>query len=512
MNAIAVLYGGRLSDEAFETVFSGRHALARALEGVSAFPGVTKTVLLGADGREYPGISGNIQVIRAGDWTKKRLLECLGELAAGFDLTYFAWADCPFLDRDLAGAMAERHIRYGAEYSYGDGWPYGFAPEILSPGTAAILAKITGDSDGPVERDALFSVIQKDINAFDIETEISPVDLRGCRLTLAADSRRNLLLLTRLAGAGLSGAAGAAEVITGNPELLRTLPAFFPIQVSGPCPQACSLCPYPKFGSVRGTPITERADFMDLGQFESILDSIAGYSGDGVIDLSLWGELSLHPEKIPLIKAVLDRPELSLIIETSGLGWSPDDLEAIAGAAAAAKPRKNRMAPVSWILSLDAHDPGRYREVRGDGYAEAAGCAKAVLGLFPGDTYVQAVRTKGSEDDTEAFYRSWKEAGAQVIIQKYDSFSGYLPDLQASDLSPLHRFPCWHLMRDLPVLIDGTVRVCREDLEGTCILGNLFTDSIDDIWKKGDELYGAHYSKKYPGICADCDEYYTYNF
>ncbi|MDR1249842.1 MAG: spiro-SPASM protein [Treponema sp.] len=511
MKALAALYGGSLSPEAFSPSFSGKTALAMALERAACFPGVSALVLLGTEGEAYPDLPAGATLVSRPAWTKKLHLQTLSELSEGYDLTYFAWADCPLLDPVLAGRVAERHLRYVAEYSYADGWPYGLAPELLSPGTAGILAKILGDDDGPVERDALFSAIQKDINAFDIETEISPVDLRSHRLALAADSRRNLLLLSGLREAGLSAADDADRIIAGRPDLLRTLPAFYPIQVAGPCPQACSFCPYPQFGTGAGG-VTGRKDFLDPGLFAALLDRIVEFSGDGVIDLSLWGELALHPQKSELAAAILDRPELSALVETSGLGWTTAEMEGLAERACRSLPGKNHLPRLSWIVSLDAADSGRYREIRGSGFTEAAECARTLTRLFPGNAYVQALRVKGAEDDIEQFYRSWQEAEAKVIIQKYDDFCGALPKLQAADLSPVRRHPCWHLMRDMPILIDGRVPLCRETLFDGEMLGNVFTEDLAIIWARGAAFYRDHCGKLYQGLCAECDEYYTYNF
>jgi spiro-SPASM protein len=522
MNALTVLFAGRLASQAGEPVFSGKSALALSLEQARKFPGTAKIALLGREGEDYPGITSLDELALRPRWTKKSFLETLSILSQGFDLTYVAWADCPFLDPGLAGDIAERHLRYAAEYSYADGWPYGFSPEILSPGTAGILLKISGDDDGPVERDCLFSVLQKDINAFDIETEISPVDLRQHRLTLAADSKRNLLLLTRFleAAGGIPAAKDAEGIIAGKPGILRTLPNFYPVQAAGPCPQACPLCPYPQFSP---GPVTERRDFIEPAVFETLLEKIAAFSGDAVIDLSLWGELALHPQKMELIRMVLARPELALVVETSGLGWKTGDFEAALALASGASSagRISPMPPLSWIVSLDAADPRRYREVRGAGFAEASAAAKNLLALFPGDTYVQAVRTQGAEDDIEQFYRSWKETAprgsANIIIQKYDDFCGILPKKQASDLSPVQRQPCWHIMRDLPVLLDGRVPLCREDLstlrgDNRRTLGNVFTETLETIWDRGLPFYDEQSQKNYRDICAGCDEYYTYNF
>jgi spiro-SPASM protein len=520
MNALLVLFAGHLSNEAFQPLFEGKNSVTLAVEQAKKFPGTGKTVLLAQEG-DFSFLNG-VEIEQRDFWTKRSLLEKIAELQEGFDIAYFAFADCPFPDPVLAGAIAQRHLRYAAEYSYADGWPYGLAPETLSGGTAAILAKITGDEDGPVERDILFSIIQKDINAFDIETEISPVDLRCHRINLCADSKRSLLLLKNFiaaCGERIPAASDVQRIVEQQPQILRTLPSFYPIQVSGKCPQNCSLCPYPAFKDKAAG-----GEFMDSGKFELLMDKIAAFSNDAVIDLSLWGELSLHPQKMKLIESVLSRSGLSLVIETSGLSWKTEELEKCAELAQRTKPGYGFPAPLSWIVSLDTADPQRYTELRGEGFAEANECAKKLLSLFPNDCYVQAVRVRDGEDDTERFYRHWKEGcpngDKNIIIQKYDHFCGRLEKRQASDISPVIRQCCWHIMRDMPVLIDGTVPLCREEfcvlngqnIKNDRILGNVFTDSLEDIWKNGERYYSGQCEKNYTGICADCDEYYTFNF
>jgi spiro-SPASM protein len=298
------------------------------------------------------------------------------------------------------------------------------------------------------------------------------------------------------------------------------------VQVYGGCAQACAFCPWPKTGAKNGVAITEQRDFMEAGRFDSLLEKITAFSGDAIIDLSLWGELSIHPQKMELIEMVLRRPELDLVIETSGIGWKDNELDKCAALAKAAAPGKNPFR-LSWIVSLDTADPERYREIRGSGFAEANEMAKKLLALFTRDAYVQAVRTAGAEDDIEKFYRSWKEITpntSNIIIQKYDDFCGFLPKKQASDLSPIQRQPCWHLMRDMPVLIDGTAPLCREQIaasnraiNGSISPGNVFTEPLETIWERGRQIYMEQAGrmsggKKYNSICAGCDEYYTYNF
>jgi spiro-SPASM protein len=304
------------------------------------------------------------------------------------------------------------------------------------------------------------------------------------------------------AGEKIPEAKDIEKIILEKPEILRTLPAYYPIQVFGGCPQSCSICPYPTVANVK-----ERKDFMDADSFEVLLDKIAAFSKTAVIGLSLWGELSLHPQKLVLIEKVLSKKGLSLVIETSGIGWKNEELEKCAELA------KN--TSLSWIVSLDTIDPKRYAQIRGQGFAEAQSCVQKLFQLFPKDCYVQALRIKGEEDDAEKFYRHWKEQAplgdANIIIQKYNDFCGKLEKKQASDISPVIRKPCWHIMRDMPVLLDGNVPLCRDDFSAS-VLGNVFTDSLESIWQKGDKHYREQCENKYTGLCKNCDEYYTYNF
>ena len=99
-----------------------------------------------------------------------------------------------------------------------------------------------------------------------------------------------------------------------------------------------------------------------------------------------------------------------------------------------------------------------------------------------------------------------------MIIQKYDHFCGFLPDKRVTDLSPLKRLPCWHIKRDVNILINGDIYICREDLKRQYPLGNALEGNLQAAWQKGARYYHSHLKGELPDICRNCDEYYTYNF
>ncbi|GMO27705.1 MAG: spiro-SPASM protein [Termitinemataceae bacterium] len=516
MNALSVLFAGNIQPEAFEKVFDNKNAFMLTLEKAASFKESKKILILAAETFNEEYILGSnieqIKIVRHKEWNVINLIETIVQESTGFDIVYFAHADCPFLDKNITESMINRHIEYSADYSYADGFPQGLAPEILQPATFVFLAKIAACDTSSVMRDTIFSVLQKDINSFDIETEISPVDLRAYRLSLCADSKRNLLLLKRFWEEKFSSADDAEKIITTKPELLRTLPAFYPIQVVSACPQKCRICPYPAITES----IENCNEYMTCGNFDALLNKIIDFSGDAVIDLSMWGEISLHPQKKDLIQAVLDKRALSLIIETSGIGWKESELIEIAAIAKNAAARKNNMSPLSIIVSLDAIEEAEYQRVRGANFNEAFNCAKKIAEIFGSNAYIQAVRFKGNEISIEKFYRYWNELKVNIIIQKYDSFCNRKEDLRAADLSPINRLPCVHNMRDFPVLLDGRVIQCREDLRSletkNETLGNVFNEDLKNIWQRAQALYGEHCAGNYQNLCKECDEYWTFNF
>ncbi|MDR2865431.1 MAG: spiro-SPASM protein [Spirochaetaceae bacterium] len=533
MKACALLYGGGLNKYAFEDLGDGNNSFVLALRKTIAFKGVTKVILLVSnDFNEnlLPADVKEIELVRRETWNTNDFLQEIVRAGKNLDLIYVAWADTPFLDPQLAEKLEARHSRYAAEYSYADGWPVGLAPELLSPKSAELLLKLNGGGETPVGRESIFSVLQKDINSFDIETEISPVDLRSYRITVAADSKRNVLLIKNFIKAGWNDYLSAEELVLNMPEILRTLPHFFPIMVTSRCPHSCTLCPYAKEeyrASLVNSMIKDAAgnneEDMPLDTFRAILQKIIDWAGEAVIDISLWGELALHPQKIELIEAVLQHRELSLIIESTGIAWSENDIEKIAALVKNAAPRKDGMAALSWIISLDTNNAARYSSLhaREPGFSldVPVDFTKKIAGVFQGNVYVQALRCKGNEDDIERFYHYWKEAKIALIIQKYDYFCAALEDLRAGDISPVNRQPCWHIMRDMPILIDGTVPCCRETIvltdttdKNNYLLGNIVNEDPDIIWKRGGGLYHKHCIEQYGAFCEKCDEYYTYNF
>lgn len=455
------------------------------------------------------------------------VLAALEEIADGATALIYARGDEPFIQADLASDLLDTHTRYAAHYTFADGYPAGMSVEILAPALPGLLRNLAGKEDKPENLEGLspgwlFNLLQKDINAFDVETMLAPRDMRMLRIELRCNRRSNFVLCRRVAERGVSGHRELSEYLDTNREVLRTIPEYFPVQISALRSQNPVYSGKTSGGDSRrgmdagrrpaesdqGThaqPHSEFSDtrFLTAARAEALFARIAEMNPEAVIGLGIWGEPLLNPELEAILERVWKHNSLSVVVETAAV-----DLEAEAIARVVSRFRER----VRWIITLDANDPEIYRRIRGDGFERAWKSAHTLVERAPEAVWVQAVRMDMNEAHLEHFYRYWKERTANVIIQKYDWLSGRLPQRKVTDLSPLTRLPCWQNKRELSLLLDGSVPRCREDIDATYPLGNADNDSLETIWERGDALHRQHIAGTYPEICEHCDEYYVFTF
>ena len=489
-----------LTDFAYKNLPTGTTAFDAALDIAAKLPDSDKIVVLAGEEFSQRGL---YKIVHPVGSDMKDLIGIFKEEVGDSENIFYFYGDTPLLDYSITERMYRNHLQYFASYTFADGYPYGMAPEIIKKTVLDQLWALAEKNQIKITRKSIFELIQKDINSFDIETEISSIDQRMLRVSLTADTKRNFnqlcQIMKQLNEDGGNSEDSIVAILEKKQHLLRTEPSFINVQITGGCPQVCSYCPYPELGG----DVISRTDEMTVEAWQTILSKVKTFSDDAVFSISMWGEPSRHSNILGIVHELLEIEKFSLIIETSGIGWDQDVLKSIA---------KIANGRIDWILSMDAENPDSYKKLRGDGWDEANKTAFFLQELFPDNLHIQAVRMKDQEEYLEKFYRGWKERGFNVIIQKHDHFCGVLPDRRVTDLSPVKRFPCWHLKRDLNILLDGTVPMCREDIKNKYIMGNIFNDELDLIWMNGEGAYLDHLEGNYPEICRGCDEYYTYNF
>lgn len=426
--------------------------------------------------------------------------------------------DAPFPDLRLARYLLRLHTAAWCDYTFADGFPRGYAPEVLRRGVIETMAALAEAHGTSWTATVLFDVLSLDINAFDIETEAAEEDFSLLRLSLTVDTRADYTLCRRLVERGVAPDPAAPptdppDPLTDRyphrdipvlaalrePAIRRTLPSYYQVQVTTEMAQRPT---YQPWSDARWQPAEPTAGlYMGLERWNALLAAVSAFSPEATIAIGYRGEPALHPQIDQLITAAAGYPGIELYVETSGIGWTE-------------RARRALESPVvrAVIVELDATDAERYRDLRGEGFEEAEAFILSLADTVPGRVYAQATRMVENEWELQEFFRRWDaQEGVHPLIQKYNSWAGRLPDRRVADMTPLNRHPCWHLQRDLVVQVDGTVPRCFQDLDGEATRGNLFEDGLAVVWDAGAADYSAHGRGEYPGICASCDEYYTFN-
>ncbi len=437
------------------------------------------------------------QVAQQEQWSLIAFLDWLHKSASADEQIIYLHLDAPFVDPQLIKKMLEIHRHYVAEFTFADGYPQGLTVEIINSAIIAPLKHLCRREEQLESSTMLFDIIQRDINAFDVETELSPVDLRDLRLALRCNSRHSYLICKELVARQAWGSEAIIDTLTNQPQLLRQLPAFISLEVVRQTSQEPSYLPYQILKQSR----TNMPSEMSAQNFKKFLAQLATFAPQATLHISLWGEVALHSDPLALINMVRQH-SFTCMVESSGVGWRAPELAAL---------KESNLDDVIWIVALDSNDPTLYRQLRGEGYEEAQRFAHSMVERYPQRTYIQMVRMQQSEAQLEPFYNYWKEKTENIIIMKYDHYCGLLPDLRVTDIAPVKRRPCWHIKRDLSIMVDGSVPMCREDLQLKRPMGNIHHDSLEIIWERGMQIYQQHIDGKYPTMCAGCDEYYTYN-
>ena len=450
------------------------------------------------------------------------------------DSVIYSYDDLPFLNKELTLKLKETHEKYCAEYTFADGYPYGFAPEIIDAGTVNILYELSKtvqaeEGKKSVCRESIFNLIKTDINSFEVETVLSEEDFRLLRLNFHCGKKESFIACQKFFEAVNNkgdieklSALELSKLAAKNPEILKTVPGFYNIQIADNCGGKCIYCPYAAcYEEKNGLKPEKATKVMSFSDFSSLIDKIVQFSEEAVVGLSAWGEPLKHPELLKMIEKVLSYKGLSVFIETDGLLADQNFCNSLAAIVQKAEERTNGWEKVMIAVSVDAFTAETYKKMHGLADSEAFSMEtvveviKRLSDAVSGAVYPQFVRTNDNEEELESFFRYWNEksnaSGGKQIIQKYDSFAGLLPDCKPADLSPIERNVCWHLRRDMTILSNGDVPFCREYVFSG-VTGNAFKESLESIWKKTDSVLIEQMSNQYNNKCRDCDEYYTFNF
>ena len=450
MKSIVILYKSQ-NDYQQLPLFNGKDALT-----------LTKEAFEGIDCLKNVEIKTIERAKSLGD-----VLELMCEAAknAQAENVVFSYADCPFINKNLTEKILDAHIKYKAEYTFADGYPYGFSPEVINAGTLNILKELSkttqnGLGQELMDRESLFNLIKTDINSFEIETVLADTDWRLYRFAFHCGKYENYSACRSLFEVkNTDDVEELSKLASENPHIIKTVPGFYNIQICDGINADSIYLPYKAAYEAKNklSPVNNKNN-MSYENFSKLIEKIN--------------------------ENACNRTN----------GW------------------KKLMVAVT----MDSVTEQKYEELHGcKGLQKAKNAVEMLEKYIPGSVYPMFTRINHNEPELEAFFRFWNEKDSpskgECIIQKYDNFAGLLPEWKPADLSPLDRNVCWHIRRDMTIYSNGDVPLCRTCLYEN-IAGNVFEQSLEEIWKKSDDLIKDHMNNKFNNKCGKCDEWYTFNF
>ncbi len=389
----------------------------------------------------------------------------------------------PFFDIQYVKTMLERHEKYVADYTYSIGFPDFLVPQIITHNCLKNLITLCGENH-EIRDDYLFYAISKDINSFDIETFISKHDLRLYRISFGTYGKPERIFLDNLLNSiSLDTAYDDLVVhLLKNQHLFYTTVygAFFEItNVSNT---------QPLYYPVKNSPDI----FCDPEQFDSILKALQTMNSRLKIIFNGLGDPLRHPEFIRIVISVIEKG-LELIIETDGYCVTQKIIDALS----------NFKENITFVIKIDACSEDTYKKIH-NGYD--LNIPKAAFTLLKSNgftTYRQIVRMTCNEDDIELLLKN--KDMENLILRKYSQYCGTLPDRKVVDLSPIKRFPCYHLRREISFTPDLAIQLCMYSNE----IMHCNVEDAPDVYKKE---FISQTKAEYKECCKNCDDYYIFNF
>jgi spiro-SPASM protein len=415
----------------------------------------------------------------------------------------------PLYDEEITRHLFKIHTEYRADITYGENLPPGIAAHIVSRDLLESL-EVMEAKDADVAAVGVRAFVEKNINQFHAEVHYQEPDLRLLRLDFSLATARSVTK-TRAFVERIDAARGAyaqlQPLIQQAPQLLHTFPSYIELEFS-------ATTEYKSFFSPLRY-IEQAPAQLSRANFDRVKAYLATGLGDTSVCASGLGEPLEHPLAAEFLSELLGSEHVRyLFIETNGI-----HLDRLLPLISHRHAHKLRV--IVLLNSLEKYEEysGAPAATLGQVKAGIKKIADALAALklnAQEQIFVQAYKVEENETEIDALYGLADELGASFLFQKYNRYAGLMPERRVSDMTPLERYSCWHLRRDLFIRANGDIAFCKQtvDPKKATARGNLGNDDLADIWQGQRADFVLNYHEKYPVHlpCANCDEYFTFNF
>lgn len=245
------------------------------------------------------------------------------------------------------------------------------------------------------------------------------------------------------------------------------------IELTNICPFKCQFCPRGVEGKMK-----RPTGKMDFALFERLLDQLHP-------EQARWRPLELHHLGESLVHQEVDR----FIAAASARGL-PTEMSCNPSMLNGDLPKRLVDAGIRRVvISLDGMDNETSTAIRGPAarFDRAAKNLEALIGYAaqrpdPPQIVIQMIDLVRNRHQRQAFLARWGSVGAPFVRAYVKDLDGPDPDTKQSSATPVS-YLCSYPWRSVVVLWDGRVVPCCRDSDAALVLGDLTTQSLEEIWQ-----------------------------
>ncbi|MFN3411026.1 MAG: radical SAM protein, partial [Exilispira sp.] len=417
------------------------------------------------------------------------------ELNTEENFTILLSASYPFFSISKNKFILEDAEKYLVDYYYGENFPEGIIAEVFKNSIIEQLIKISKDSD-QYHHNAIFEILLRNISLFDIDLLEGFNYYLPYRISLSIEDYSSLPLiyyimtgikpyniddlknlnffnLRDLKPEDIKGKLEPKliqewdyiEKILMDLENLYTIPKTYIIELSSKCNFSCNFC-------ISKEELIRESEYLDKNRLFNFIDKNKNYLIDSKFIIGGFGEPFLHKDFNQIINYLSKNNQI--YIETNGSFLTKDFFNNF-----------DNPENIYLIISLDAIKEETYKALgKKMIFSLLLKTINELLEKYPDNIYISFIRIPQNDDEIEEFYSYFQKYENNIIFRKFNSYSNKLENLEVADLTPVQRFPCYHLRREVFILSDGKIALCYSDFNG-----NLINLNIEDKMEKIIEKY-----------------------
>jgi radical SAM protein with 4Fe4S-binding SPASM domain len=274
-------------------------------------------------------------------------------------------------------------------------------------------------------------------------------------------------------------------------------PRIYQIETTSRCNLACPFCP--RTTDLLKNNVRDLNATMSLKNFTMVLDKMPWVKS---LELFHFGEPFMHKDFENYVQACTERG-IYTVVASNLLPATPEKIDKVFDAGL------NFL-----VMDVDSLDPEKYASMRVNGRLRILQDRVKYILAHPKRPYTvaQTIKIDGVDEYTEDEFKRWTGGlmPDEIRYKFLDSFRGEVA-VEKEMLGP--EDICREPFYGFTIHVNGNVVVCDRDWAGENIMGNIFEQTVSEIW------YGEKYQKfrkqmlsnEKPDMCKKCPEGKLFN-